>query len=224
MSQPKLTALIPGAGIGSRLGLGPKAVLEINQQPIYLWLAKKLSQIADQVIIALPKEHTEQARQRLAEEQIYAMVISGRDSRQKTLHKLISLAEHPQVMIQDAARPFVSHALLEKTRQAATQHGAAGAFLATEVPVGIIEQGFVQQYLNSTQAGIFQAPQVFQTERLKQLMDHAEREGIQRQSTAQLWIDAGLPFHAVMGEKQNIKLTTAEDWKLAEYLKEYLTL
>jgi 2-C-methyl-D-erythritol 4-phosphate cytidylyltransferase len=54
------------------------------------------------------------------------------------------------------------------------------------------------------------------------LIEESARRGWREQSTLQLAFRAGRPVRVVPGEKQNIKLTTADDWVVAEALAERL--
>ena len=50
----------------------------------------------------------------------------------------------------------------------------------------------------------------------------ADEAGWEPQSTLQLAVRAGSPVAAVPGEKSNIKITTADDWRLAQLLESHL--
>ena len=53
---------------------------------------------------------------------------------------------------------------------------------------------------------------------LRDVTARAAREGWQSQSTADLILLAGLPLGTVPGERLNLKLTTPDDWVLAQAL------
>lgn len=72
-------------------------------------------------------------------------------------------------------------------------------------------------------AGVFQSPQAFARVQLLALIGQARADGWRPQSTLQLALRAGVPVAAVAGEKHNIKITTAEDWRWACAMEEYLS-
>jgi 2-C-methyl-D-erythritol 4-phosphate cytidylyltransferase len=213
-----LSILIPAAGCGERLGLGPKAFLELDGEPLVSWLARKALGVASEVVIAVPPDHLDQ---------LLALCpgchgIPGGATRQETVARLFEASTKPWLLVQDAARPFVTAGLMRAVAAAARETGVAGAFLQPDVPIARIEGGFVQQHFRSDQVGVFQAPQAFERALLLNVLAEAAAQGWFEQSTLQLVLRAGLPVRAVPGEKTNIKLTTEEDWSLAASLKEFL--
>ena len=219
MHNPKITALIPAAGSGSRLSLGPKAWLMINERPLLVWVVQKLLRVVDKVIVAVSEQDCERATEVLAHYALTAQVIAGGATRQATVAKLVASATTEFVLIHDVARPLVSGKLLTEVIEMAYLTGGAAAFVAPEVPVAKITDGWVVDYFNAEDVGIFQAPQAFSRLQLLKAIESAESEGHSRQSTAQLWLDANFALHAVPGEKTNFKLTTQEDWLIMQALQ-----
>lgn len=218
MAPDLISILIPAAGQGTRLGLGPKALLELGGRPLVAWLAAKSLRVAAEVLVAAPPG---------AEEQFVALcpgcrIIAGGDTRQGSVAALAKAARGDCVLIQDVTRPFASAGLLRAVADAAMTTGTAGAFAGAEVPVARLRDGRVLEAFASDEVGIFQSPQAFRRELLLAVLARAAAEGWQAQSTLQLALRAGLAVAAVPGEKTNIKLTTAQDWTLAQSLKELL--
>lgn len=213
-----LAILIPAAGMGERLGMGPKAYLELEGRSLVAWLVRKARSVAAEVIIALPPG----APDILPGDGPGCRIIQGGASRQETIDRLVAATTAPWVLVQDVARPFVSTALLRAVAAAARECGCAGAFLQPEVPVARILDGVVVEHFRPDQVGIFQAPQAFERRLLLEVLATAAAEGWSEQSTLQLVLRAGRPVRVVPGEKTNIKLTTAEDWKQAASLTECL--
>ena len=120
------------------------------------------------------------------------------------------------------ARPFASVGLLQRVIEVARATDCAGAFVDPEVPVARLRDGFAVEALPRHEAGVFQSPQAFRRSDLLSLIERERVEGWQPQSTMQLALRAGLRVAAVAGEKTNIKITTAEDWRLAATLEAYL--
>ena len=148
--------------------------------------------------------------------------IAGGATRQQSVELLLEMSERELVLIADIARPFASLALYSAVLEAARGAGAAGAFLQPDVPVARIVDNCVTQILQSDQAGIFQSPQAFSRTLLVDLIARAHVESWQEQSTLQLALLAGINVGVVPGEKINIKLTSPEDWQIAQQLTEFL--
>lgn len=210
----KTSFLIPAAGEGSRLGLGPKALLQLEGRPLLAWLSEKALRCADEVLVAAPREMVSDFA-RLCPG---CVCIAGGETRQESIANLAEASTHPWLLLHDVARPFVSEALLRRVGAAARVHGCAGAFLDPEVPVATLVDGRVEQAFLRDQVGIFQAPQAFSRQVLLDISRQARQHGWHTQSTIQLALRAGIRVDAVAGEKTNIKLTTAEDWDMAQHL------
>lgn len=210
MSMPT-SALIPAAGLGTRLGLGPKCLLRLGDKTVLELIVDTLSPLVDEVLVAVPEGFEDALRAVLRDT---ATVITGGGSRQDSIDAMLQVCTGQLILIQDVARPFASRALHSAVLDAAAQYGAAGAFLDPTVPVGHLVDGVVASYQTREEAGIFQAPQVY---RRDVLLDAREKAaGRQFQSTAQMVIDAGYALRAVPGEPENIKITTTLDWLIAQ--------
>ena len=133
----KLSGLSPAAGAGSRLGLGPKALLEIGGKSLLRGLVDKLLRVADEVIIAVPAGREGEFSAAYPD----CRCIPGGASRQDSVRRLAEAAAHDWTILHDAARPFVSEALLRNVAEAARETGCAGAFLDPEVPVARLSHG-----------------------------------------------------------------------------------
>jgi 2-C-methyl-D-erythritol 4-phosphate cytidylyltransferase len=205
------SALIPAAGLGLRLGLGPKCLLRLGKQTVLELVVTTLSSVVDEVLVAAPEGFEAELRSMLGGR---AEVITGGSTRQDSIDALLHASTGQLLLIQDAARPFASRALHTAVLDAAFMHGAAGAFLDPTVPVGLLVDGTVASYRTRQEARIFQAPQAYSRE----VLTDARRKsaGRQFQSTAQMVIDAGHALWAVPGEPENIKITTPLDWLIAQ--------
>lgn len=217
--DPELAILIPAAGLGTRLGLGPKAWLKIGEYSLLKCLVSKAMKVAGTVVVAGPPG----GQQKIIELCPGCSVIEGGATRQDTIRLLTQANQLPWLMIHDAARPFVSIELLRLVAKTAKQcGGVAAAFLDPEVPVALLENGWATTYYTSKNVGIFQAPQAFSRKILEQALEASDAAGWVAQSTLQLVMNSKFRVRAVPGEKTNIKLTTPADWKMAEGMESLL--
>ena len=207
-----VSCLIPGAGIGQRLGLGPKAFLELRGRALLCWITERALQVADEVLVAVPSNLVEDAAAMLPD----CRVIAGGATRQDSIALLAGQASGDWLIVHDAARPFASPALLQAVLGTARRTGCAGAFLDPEVPVARLRDGRVIEAYAHDEVGVFQSPQAFSRENMRAMLAcQADAPGWYGQSTIQLALLAGVTVHAVPGEKTNIKITTREDWQRA---------
>lgn len=204
-----VSVLVPAAGLGERLGLGPKAMLPLAGRPLVEWVADKALQLGAEVLVACAPGMPAPPR---------TLRVEGGVTRQDSVLRLADAATRPWSLLWDAAAPFASLGLARAVLAAAGPCGAATSCLAAEVPVLRLEGGRVRAAYPAHGSGRSQTPQAYATARLRELARRAQREGWRVQSTVELFVRAGDEVAAVDGEKLNIKLTTAEDWQLAAVL------
>jgi 2-C-methyl-D-erythritol 4-phosphate cytidylyltransferase/2-C-methyl-D-erythritol 2,4-cyclodiphosphate synthase len=122
---------------------------------------------------------------------------------------------HPdKVLVHDAARPFVSAALIDRALAA---KGAAVPALPLVDTVKLVADGRVLETLDRTRLRSVQTPQVFDFEEL--LSAHKKAAAAGRHDftdDASLAEWAGIGVGVFDGDAINVKLTTAEDFMRAE--------
>lgn len=120
------------------------------------------------------------------------------------------------VAVHDAARPLVSHALLERLIDAARRDGAAVPALPVQDTLKRATDGKrVLETVPRTDLYRVQTPQVLRADWLINAHRTADEEGFQHATDdAQLLERAGYPVTLVPGDPFNMKLTTSEDLHL----------
>lgn len=210
------TALIAAAGIGSRLGLGPKAFLRLGQQSLLARVAQTASAVANAVVAAIPPGTEALAR---TEVPGHVLLVEGGASRQQSFANLVEHADTDYVLLLDIARPLVSVDLCQRVLSAAAIHGAAGAYVPALVPAARVDSdGRVVQAYAADQYQLPQMPQAFRRSVLIDVLTRANSQGLQRQTVWQLAVELGIRLQAVRGEPGNIKITEPVDWSLAQCL------
>ncbi|MCV9935145.1 bifunctional 2-C-methyl-D-erythritol 4-phosphate cytidylyltransferase/2-C-methyl-D-erythritol 2,4-cyclodiphosphate synthase [Boseaceae bacterium BT-24-1] len=166
----------------------------------------------DEAIGHLPKS----ARARLASP------VAGGETRQDSvragLEALAAIGFTGNVLVHDAARPFVSIALIERALAASAQHVAAiPALPVTDTVKRIDAAGLIEETLPREQLVSVQTPQAFAFQPL--LVAHraahaAESIGFTDDSAIMEW--AGHRVATFAGDPMNLKLTHSDDFALAE--------
>ena len=210
--------LIPAAGAGERLGLGPKALLMLAGEPLLSWVSRKALRFSTNVVVAAPPGEAVNY-QKLCPG---GHCIEGGATRQESVALLVQESRRKFVLVADVARPFATLDLYSAVLNAARGRGAAGAFLRPDVPVARIVNNRVTQTFRRDDVGIFQGPHAFSRTLLLELVERADTEGWHEQSTLELALRAGIDVGVIPGEKTNIKLTSVEDWHNAQHLTEFL--
>jgi 2-C-methyl-D-erythritol 4-phosphate cytidylyltransferase / 2-C-methyl-D-erythritol 2,4-cyclodiphosphate synthase len=122
------------------------------------------------------------------------------------------------VLIHDAARPFLTGALIDRAIAAGLAGGAAVPGIAVADTIKMIDQGaLVAETLERSRLRIVQTPQAFS---FKLILDAHRRAAAAQQESftddAALAEWAGQPVSVFDGEPGNVKVTTNEDFARAE--------
>jgi len=205
-------ALVPAAGMGERVGLGPKAFLQIGGQSVITTVVRALSPCVKRILVGVPSGYLDRAHDELKG---LAEVFPGGATRQETVFILLNQCAEQIVVIHDVTRPFASQSLIEKVIDAGKQYGAAVSCIPTHTPVAAYKDDFLAGSMPIADLRLTQSPQAYRRDILVQAYTRALEAGWEAQTTWQLVVQAGIPVRAVMGEERNIKITTPFDWEIA---------
>jgi 2-C-methyl-D-erythritol 4-phosphate cytidylyltransferase/2-C-methyl-D-erythritol 2,4-cyclodiphosphate synthase len=122
------------------------------------------------------------------------------------------------VLIHDAARPFLSNALIGRAIAAAQEHGAAVPAVAiTDTVKAVDAQGMISETLDRSRLRTVQTPQAFSFNLIVDLhlrASAAGRDDFTDDAALAEW--AGHRVSIFDGETTNVKLTTNDDFARAE--------
>ncbi len=154
-------------------------------------------------------------------------VIAGGATRQDSV--LLGLthlaAEEPApdfVVIHDAARPFLTPAILEAILDALVEHGACTACIPVSDTLKRVQNGFVADTVDRESLVMVQTPQAAKFEWLMHAHEHARDNGLIATDDAGILEAAGYHVAAVGGSPYNLKVTRPEDLILAHALSRAL--
>ena len=230
-STPLIYAVIPAGGIGRRMNQRrPKQFLTIFDQPILLVTLKVLAQtglidkfIIPSVDIVVTKKI---ANSKLDEYDV--AVVKGGKTRQESIHNgldhIKTLDTQPDlILVHDAVRALVSREIIENTVNKALDTGAAIAankvydtlkLSHSEVSENITIKKNISRE-NTWQA---QTPQVFKTDLIFEAYSKAKQDHFEGTDSASLVERLNVPVSLVDSPKFNYKITTPEDFKMAELI------
>jgi len=121
------------------------------------------------------------------------------------------------VAIHDAARPFLDPATLEASIQAAMEHGGAlVAIPARDTIKRVTDDGIVVETMPRQQLWLAQTPQTFRVPLIREAHARALSQGVTVTDDAALLEWSGSPVKVVVGSPRNFKITTPDDFWLAE--------
>lgn len=212
----KIAAVIVAGGKGTRLGaLLPKAFVSLGGKPLYqhsLETFLKHPAVAE-VVLVLPENAP--ARPLMAN----VRIVPGGTRRQDSVcNGLLALGSDVEgVLVHDAARPFVSSALID--RLAAELKAGRNAIAALPVSDTIKEVAGEKIIRTVDRQTLWQAqtPQAFIVSQLKEAFAVAAQQRWEEATDESFLIEKlGGTVHVVEGDAQNLKITTAADLELAE--------
>jgi 2-C-methyl-D-erythritol 4-phosphate cytidylyltransferase/2-C-methyl-D-erythritol 2,4-cyclodiphosphate synthase len=209
-----VTAIIVAGGKGERAQAGePKQFVDLGNgrtmvsMSIEAFLA---SELVSDVIVAVPPglESRVPSSSRV-------QVVAGGARRQDSMANAFARVPPASdvVLVHDAARPFVSRALIAATIASAERHGAAIAALPVRDTVKrVAAEGGKRRIVETLpREHIFlaQTPQAFRRDVLEQALAAAADTDVTDE--AMLVERAGIPVHIVEGDPANVKVTTPDD-------------
>ena len=222
-------ALVLAAGQGNRMaestGGTAKQFLPWRGVPLFWHAARAMSRSAcvAGIVFVFPASQIEQANELLADLQkrddlgLPWVSACGGALRQDSVRLgLAALPVRPaSVLVHDAARPFLTPALVRSVCHELAQ-GAAGVIPAISVTdtIKTVENGRVTATLPRDGLAAVQTPQGFQLQTLLDAHAHALEAGLAVTDDASLLEALGFEVRVIQGEAANVKITRPEDLDL----------
>ena len=215
-------AIVLGGGSGTRMGPeGNKVLMPLRGIPaIVRAIAPFTGLCAGVVVVARADEvalmQTIVKRYGLARA-VCAVVAGGADRQASVQNGLAALPQEAQiVLIHDGARALVSEDVIRRAMESVQEHGSGIAAVPVTDTVKRAANGLVQETLERSQLYAMQTPQAFRAEDIRRAHALADAAGYRATDDAALLEHAGMPVHLCQGSRDNIKLTTPFDLRLAE--------
>lgn len=141
-------------------------------------------------------------------------VVDGGETRADSVRNGLAAAEGALVAIHDAARPFVSRAVITAVLEAAARTGAAAPAVPVKDTIKVAQGGRVVSTPDRAMLYAVQTPQCFSREKYRQALACVTGEQA-RQVTddCSLFELAGMPVELTAGDYGNYKITTPDDLK-----------
>ncbi|MGL4712055.1 MAG: 2-C-methyl-D-erythritol 4-phosphate cytidylyltransferase [Shewanella sp.] len=216
-----VVAIVPAAGIGSRMGADrPKQYLEVCGQSILAHTLDKLlshPQIS-QVIVALHSNDTIFDTLPQAVHPKLITVIGGGERADSVLAALQIAPEHSWALVHDAARPCLAATDIDKLLASRVQfpQGAILAMPVRDTMKRANKQGEISVTVCRDNLWHALTPQLFQAAQLKDYLNAAMAAGVVVTDEASAMEWAGVTPGLVSGRADNIKVTHPDDLGLAE--------
>jgi len=210
--MPKTAALIPAAGSGERLGLGPKAFLPLGDFALLKHVLLAFEGEVDELWIAVSEAMMPDVNKHVL---ATTNIILGGKSRQETVAKLAKASQADHVLIHDAARPFLSKGLIQACLIGVKEHGAISV-------VKPVADSLIAKTTSSPvdRSGLWavQTPQGFDRKLLLDAHDYAHSKAFATTDDASLVREFGHNVSLITGSEWLMKVTTPADYEIAQAL------
>lgn len=227
-------AILAG-GTGSRMGLTnmPKQFLELGDKPIIIHtLQKFLLNLKFDVIYLGIHENWTGYMEDLIENYIVdeenkkrIKIISGGTDRNSTIMNIVedieknyTLNNEDIIVTHDAVRPFITSRILEENIEMSLKYGACDTVIPAIDTIVVSENNkIIKEIPNRQYMYQGQTPQSFKILELKKLYNELSKEEKEILTDAcKIFVIKGKEVHLVRGEISNLKITTQEDYKIAQ--------
>jgi 2-C-methyl-D-erythritol 4-phosphate cytidylyltransferase len=215
-----LSAIIPAAGSGDRLGASiPKALVVINGKTLIQRAVESILPHVDEIIIAAPKEF-EKEISALFTENKKIKVIPGGEVRSKSVAAALSQVNENSayILVHDAARCFASEAQTLRVINTllAGDHAVVPGIEVIDTIKVIDSNNFAESTPKRSTLRAVQTPQGFSA----RILHRAHESGNDATDDAVLVEALGIPVRVVAGELNAHKITTPADLEWAKRLAE----
>lgn len=227
-------AILAG-GTGSRMGLTnmPKQFLELGDKPIIIHtLQKFLLNLKFDVIYLGIHENWTGYMGDLIEKYIVdeenknkIKVINGGVDRNSTIMNIVenieknyTLTNEDIIVTHDAVRPFITSRILKENIEMSLKYGACDTVIPAIDTIVVSENNkIIKEIPNRQYMYQGQTPQSFKILELKKLYNELSKEEKEILTDAcKIFVIKGKEVHLVRGEISNLKITTQEDYKIAQ--------
>jgi len=217
----KVSAIIPAAGSGERFGEEKQFKL-LSGRPLFFHTLKLFlqSDYIDEIIVAVPGANVGSTHRDVLSMSAGkpVKVVAGGTRRQDSVKNGIDVSDSHStlVCIHDAARPFVTEDLIQRSISACEFADGAVVGIPSKDTVKFSENGLVKETLDREKIWLAQTPQCFHKNKLLQALYYAETENLTGTDESALMEAMGFSIKLVEGDSNNFKITTKDDWIRAE--------
>ena len=229
MEKLTISVVIPAAGQGRRMKASiNKQYLTLKKKPIlsYTLDVFEQCQVIDEIIVVVNKDEIDICQQQVLAPYGYQKVklVVGGDTRQKSVYEgLKQVNEKTQiVLIHDGARPMIKEETILKSIEETRRHRATVVAVPAKNTIKVVDQdGFVHHTPDRSTLYEIQTPQSFEYKLILEAHARAKADGFEGTDDASLIERLNLPVKIVLGEYNNIKITTPEDLIITESMIDF---
>ena len=222
----KRFTIIVAGGSGQRMDSSiPKQFLSINNEIILMKSIRSFHEFDStlKIIVAIPENHLPYWHDLCNKHDftIKHIVVKGGQTRYRSVkNALEKVANDGVVAIHDGVRPLVSQNTIEQVFEIAEINGNAVPYIDLVDSIRFIDS-VVNKPVDRNKYKLIQTPQAFDCNLIKKAYEQSWDEFLT--DDASLVEKLGIKINLVPGNRENIKITSQIDIKIAEALSNYLS-
>lgn len=214
--------IIPASGIGKRFGSKiPKQFVKINGVDILSIVLNRFNSCKKikSIFISTKKEYILKVKNICIKNNFdkVGLIITGGKLRQDSVYnalKMIDCNDDDRIIVHDAVRPFLSKKLLEKLIDESKKYDCVvPGIKLTNTIKKTDEKGNVLETISRENLWSIQTPQIFNYSKLIKAFEISNKDGYIGTDEASLMEYANFKSKVILGEEENIKITTKKDLK-----------
>ncbi|HYG59829.1 MAG TPA: 2-C-methyl-D-erythritol 4-phosphate cytidylyltransferase [Symbiobacteriaceae bacterium] len=220
-----VSAIIPAAGSGKRMGGGTaKQFLPLRGELVLVRTVRLFSEcdMVDEIVIVAGD--VESTRELVGHFPKVTYVVQGGAERQESVWKGLQVVHsRPRIIcVHDAVRPLLTRGLLEGILQGAAKSPAQVLAVPAKDTIKVVRpDGCVDHTPERSTLYAVQTPQVFWVEPMVEAFREAIADGVTGTDCASLVERMGVAVRIYPGSNENLKLTTPEDFLVAEAILQH---
>ena len=219
----KITLIVAAAGVGKRMNLGyPKQFLEVAGEPLFLKVLKiaEKSSFINKIIIVTGKESINQVKETCEEFKIKKLqkIIEGGNERQYSIENALEYCQDNSIIaVQDGVRPFLKEKYFSEGLKILEENleidGIVVGVPLKDTIKRVDQNGIVIETPKREEYIAVHTPQIFRGEILKSAYRKAKEENFLGTDDSSLVERLGGKIKVIIGDYDNLKITTIEDLK-----------
>ena len=195
-----------------------KLLLEIGGMTVIERSVAAFSELPeiDEIIVVCRECDVEAFSELLPDEDI-TFVIGGETRQQSVMNAAQTIEECDYIIIHDGARPLVTQKAIINTLDKAMETKAAATGVAVKDTIKVVDGDLaITDTPDRSKLISIQTPQIFDFSLYKEALKKAQEDGEDYTDDCRLVEKLGAKVYAVLGDYENIKITTQSDIPLAE--------
>jgi len=219
---PPCAAVIAAAGSSGRMAGEDKLFMEIVGVPVlaYTLTAFQRCELIREIIVVSGESRigdVSRLCEKFAIGKAVKIITGGGTRLESVLNGVFAVSRGMKLIaIHDGARPCISGDVIESTIAAAAKNNAAAPAIQISSTIKLVKDGIVLETVDRDGLYQIQTPQVFDADLIKAALTNAMKKGADVTDDCMAAENIGARIHITGGSLSNIKITTIDDFAVAE--------